>query len=72
MKVSISLSDADLAYLDAETAAGRYASRSAAVAAAIGWMRRGDLVAIYDQAFDDWADSGEAEVWDPTAGDGIR
>lgn len=72
MKISISLSDEDVAYLDAETSDGRFASRSAAVAAAIGWMRRGDLVAAYDQAYDEWANSDDATAWDVTTSDGIR
>lgn len=72
MKISISLSDEDVAYLDAETSGGRFASRSAAVAAAIGWMRRGDLVSAYDQAFDEWADSDDAAAWDASTSDGVR
>lgn len=71
MKISISVSDEDLAYLDAETATGMFPSRSAAVAAAIAHLRRGTLVASYDEAFAEWEASGEAESWDAVAADGI-
>lgn len=71
MKISISLSDDDLAYLDAETASGTFPSRSAAVAAAIDFLRRRGLIDEYAEAFDEWAGSDDARLWDGVVGDGV-
>lgn len=71
MKISVSLSADDLEFLDAETLSGNFPSRSAVVGAALALMRQGSLVAVYDQAFAEWEQSGEAEVWDATVGDGL-
>lgn len=30
-----------------------------------------DRTIQYEEAFDEWADSGEADVWDVTVGDGL-
>ena len=70
MKVSISLSDEDLEFLDRETKGGGYPSRSAAVAAAIRVLRERELIASYTEAFADWPDS-EAGLWDSAAADGL-
>lgn len=72
MKVSISLSEEDLAYLDAETEAGTFPSRSAVVAAAIGAYRNRDLVTAYLEAFREWDAAGEDEAWARVLGDGIE
>ncbi|QEO10490.1 ribbon-helix-helix protein, CopG family [Protaetiibacter larvae] len=71
MKVSISLSDDDLAFLDAETASGAFPSRSAAVAAAIRALRNRDLVAVYADAFLEWSDTEEADAWGAVLRDGV-
>lgn len=71
MKISVSVSEADKAYLDAQTAAGVFESRSAAIATAIAQLRHGDLGAAYDEAFSEWQNTGEAEAWERVAGDGI-
>lgn len=66
-KVSISLADADVAYLDAETLAGRYSSRSAAVQEAIRVLRESRLADAYAEAYGEWDD----ESWDAVDADGI-
>lgn len=71
MKISVSLSEADKAYLDAQTAAGAFESRSAAISAAIARLRQGDLGAAYDEAFSEWQKSGEADAWEPVTSDGL-
>ena len=70
MKVSISLSDDDLAFIDKETHQGGYASRSAAVAAGIRLLRERELVDSYASAFAEQSED-EAQLWDSTAADGL-
>ncbi|ACU76121.1 CopG family transcriptional regulator [Catenulispora acidiphila DSM 44928] len=66
-KLSISLPDADVAFLDELDRN----SRSAAVQAAIKLARSVRIVDDYTAAYDEWVSSGEAEVWDGVVGDGI-
>jgi len=71
MKVSLSLPEEDVRFLDEQTSLGRYASRSAAAAGAIRTMRSQELTDSYVAAFDEWAASGEAALWEATTADGI-
>ena len=66
-KLSISLPEEDVAFLDELNAD----SRSAAVHAAIELARSLSLVDDYTAAYDEWVGSGEAELWDAVAGDGL-
>lgn len=66
MKLSISLPDDDVAYLDDAVESGTYASRSAAIARALRLLRSAELGDMYDLAFKEWALSGDAELWDST------
>jgi Arc/MetJ-type ribon-helix-helix transcriptional regulator len=66
-KVSLSLSDADLAFLDAEALQGRYPSRSAAVQDAVRMLRESRLADAYAEAYAE----GYDEDWDLAAEDGI-
>ena len=70
--MSVSLSEEDVAFLDAETREGVFASRSAAVAAAIRAYRNRDLAAAYVEAFRDWNDAEEHDAWDAVLSDGIE
>jgi len=71
MKVSLSLPEEDVRFLDEQMSRGLYASRSAAAAGAIRAMRSSELTDSYVAAFDEWAASGEAALWDATAADGL-
>ena len=71
MKVSVSLPDEDVDFVD------RYArdngtTRSAAMHEAVQMLRRRDLAADYEAASDEWAASGETDVWDAVSSDGQR
>ncbi|BDZ39651.1 ribbon-helix-helix domain-containing protein [Microbacterium suwonense] len=66
-KISLSLSDADLAFLDAEALQGRYASRSAAVQDAVRMLRESRLADAYAEAYAE----GYDEDWDTAIEDGI-
>ena len=72
MKLSVSLPDDDVAFLDAYASEHQGGSRSAALAKAVRLLRAAQLEDDYVQAFEDWEDSGNAIVWDSTAGDGLR
>ena len=71
MKMSVSLGVDDVAFLDAYAAAYTGGSRSAAVAAAVRALRESELSDAYAQAFAEWNASGEADAWNPVAGDGL-
>jgi Arc/MetJ-type ribon-helix-helix transcriptional regulator len=70
MKISVSVSDDDLAYLDAQTEAGLFASRSAVVHAGIRALRHVESADAYTAAWDEW-EAGDGSAWERTAGDGI-
>lgn len=72
MKVSVSIPDQDLRFLDEYVAEEGLPSRSAGVQRAIGALRQMALSLEYEEAIADWYASGEAEVWDVTVGDGLE
>lgn len=71
MKVSVSLPQDDIAFLDEETRAGRYPSRSAAVKAAVTVLRQAAITDSYAEAWEEWEQSGDDRLWDSVAGDGF-
>ena len=68
VKLSISLPDEDVEYLDALDAP----SRSAAVHQAIVRARQASLEADYSEAFKEWHESSNARAWDSHNPDGIE
>jgi predicted transcriptional regulator len=70
MKLSVSLPDGDVAYLDAY-AQEQGQSRSAVLHKAIRTLRATELEGCYEDAWKTWATSGEAAAWEPTAADGL-
>ena len=66
MKLSISLPDDDVTYIDEAVESGIYASRSAAIARALRLLRSAELGEMYDIAFKEWAASGDGDAWDET------
>jgi Arc/MetJ-type ribon-helix-helix transcriptional regulator len=71
MKVSVSLPEADVNYLDEYAQAQQLGSRSAAVHKAIRLLRASQLGAAYKDAWADWQESGEADAWSATTSDGL-
>ncbi len=71
MKVSVSLPEEDVQYLDAYAVEQGLDSRSAAVHRAVRLLRTMELAATYEAAWGDWGASGEADDWDSTTGDGL-
>ena len=70
MKLSVSMSEQDVALLDAFVREAGLPSRSAALQHAVGLLRRDDLEAAYAQAWDEW-DPVDRGVWEHAVGDGI-
>jgi len=71
MKLSLSLPDEDVAYLDSYAASNGIASRSAVVGRAVRLLRAADLGAAYGDAWHVWASSDEAATWDAASADGV-
>lgn len=71
MKLSVSLTDEDVAALDEHARKAGLRSRSAAVRQAIRLLRRSGLEEDYAAAWEDWDDSGERELWEAAANDGL-
>lgn len=69
-ELSVSLSEEDVTYLD--TLAADFAgNRSEAIHRPSRLKRELDAEGAYAQAFDEWEASGEQQLWDQTAGDGL-
>lgn len=71
MKLSVSLSDEDIAVLDAYVKKAGLPSRSAALQRAVQMLRYPDLEEDYAQAWSEWSADQHAEAWDITAADGV-
>lgn len=71
MKLSVSLSEDDVAVLDEYMRANGLPSRSAAVQRAIRLLRHTDLEQDYAAAWQEWESSGERGAWERVTGDGL-
>ncbi len=71
MKLSLSLTESDVALLDEFARTSGLSSRSAAVQRAIRMLRLTDLEQDYAAAWDDWESSGEQAAWDAVTADGL-
>ena len=71
MKLSVSLPDEDVEFLDQYARTQGYDSRSAVVHKAVRLLRASELGGDYADAWDEWSESGNAEAWDTVVGDGL-
>ena len=71
MKLSVSLTEEDIAVLDDYARSAGLRSRSAALHHAIRLLRHPDLEDDYAAAWEEWQTSGEEAVWQTTTGDGL-
>jgi Arc/MetJ-type ribon-helix-helix transcriptional regulator len=71
MKLSVSLSDEDVEFLDAYGRENATGSRSATLQHAVRLLRCDQLEQAYAQSWQEWQQSGDAEMWEAVAGDGI-
>jgi Arc/MetJ-type ribon-helix-helix transcriptional regulator len=71
MKLSVSLPDEDVEFLDQYARTQGYDSRSAVVHKAVRLLRASELGGDYAEAWEEWSESGDAEAWDVAVGDGL-
>jgi Arc/MetJ-type ribon-helix-helix transcriptional regulator len=71
MKLSVSLPDEDVEFLDQYARTQGYDSRSAVVHKAVRLLRASELGSDYADAWSEWSDSGDAGAWDAVVGDGL-
>ncbi|MET9520692.1 ribbon-helix-helix domain-containing protein [Streptomyces sp. NPDC002994] len=71
MKISVSLPQEDVTFVDEYAAKIEAESRSAVIHAAIELLRNSQLESDYAAAFEEWDASEDAAFWDRTAGDGL-
>ena len=71
MKLSISLTDDDLAALDRYVLSAGVLSRSAAIQRAIAMLPDPEMEDAYASAWDEWQVSGEATAWEVATSDGL-
>jgi Arc/MetJ-type ribon-helix-helix transcriptional regulator len=72
MKVSVSLPDEDVEFLDDYAVAKGIPSRSAALHKAVRLLRASELGLDYEAAWAEWSESGDEQLWEAATGDGIR
>jgi Arc/MetJ-type ribon-helix-helix transcriptional regulator len=71
MKVSVSLPGDDVDFLDSYVREQGMDSRSAALHKAVGLLRTAQLASAYEDAWDSWTDSADAEAWEAVTADGL-
>jgi Arc/MetJ-type ribon-helix-helix transcriptional regulator len=71
VKVSISLPDDDIEFLDSYAHNQGIASRSAAMHEAVGLLRAAQLGDAYEEAWGAWVASDDADEWDSVTSDGL-
>ncbi len=71
MKISVSLPDDDVTFLDDYAAKAGTPSRSAVIHQALGLLRSVSLEHAYAAAWTEWEASKDAALWDTTVADGI-
>ena len=71
MKVSVSIAEHDVEFLDSYVASHDLRSRSAAVAQAVALLRAQVLSDSYEQAWGEWEASDDAPAWEAVMADGL-
>ncbi|MFI8995238.1 ribbon-helix-helix domain-containing protein [Streptomyces sp. NPDC053542] len=71
MKISVSLPQEDVAFLDEYAKRIEADSRSAVIHAAIEQLRATELETEYEAAFAEWDASEDAAFWEHFSGDGL-
>lgn len=71
MRVSVSLSDKDVEFLDRYRREHNLSSRSAVLTRAVRQLRASQLGPAYADAWREWEESGAADVWESTTADSL-
>jgi Arc/MetJ-type ribon-helix-helix transcriptional regulator len=72
MKISVSLPDEDVDFLDEYAQNLGIRSRSAVIQRAVRLLRAAELGPAYAEAWEEWETSGDADAWDSVVGDGLE
>lgn len=67
MKLSVSLADDDVEFLDAFAESSGVPSRSAVLQRAVALLRQSQLAESYVEAFTEWDSSPDAQLWESAA-----
>lgn len=70
MKLSVSLSEEDIEFIDAFAEHRGAPSRSAVLHRAVAMLRQSQLAESYAEAFTEWDQSSEANAWESATADG--
>ncbi len=71
MKISVSLTDEDVEYVDVYARRRGVRSRSAVIREALRLLHASELAPDYAAAWDEWPDDEQA-AWDATIADGLQ
>ncbi len=71
MKVSVSLPEEDVAYIDDYAQRVGAQSRSSVLHQAVALLRMSELETAYGEAFREWHESEDHKLWDNTVSDGL-
>jgi Arc/MetJ-type ribon-helix-helix transcriptional regulator len=71
MKVSVSLPEEDIRFLDDYANQQGIESRSAVVHRAVRLLKASGLAADYEVAWEEWHTGDDAELWESTSSDGL-
>lgn len=71
MKMSVSLPDEDVTFLDSYAQRRGAGSRSSVLHQAVDLLRLRDLEDEYAAAYEEWAGSEDAQIWDAAVADGL-
>ena len=71
VKMSVSLPQEDIEFLDTYVHDQGAASRSAALHKAVGLLRAARLADAYEDAWSSWDSSDDAEIWNAALADGL-
>ncbi len=71
MKLSVSLPDEDVAFLDSYAESTGIPTRSAAIHRAIRLLKAASLGPAYEAAWLEWEAAGDSETWELAVSDGL-
>lgn len=71
MKLSVSLPNEDVEFLDAYAVAQGVESRSAVLHRAVRLLRASELTDDYEGAWEEWNTSSDAALWESGVADGV-
>jgi Arc/MetJ-type ribon-helix-helix transcriptional regulator len=71
MKLSVSIPDPDVEFIDSYASEHGVESRSQVVQRAVALLRASELGDAYEAAWDEWTEGDDAEAWETVTADGI-